>query len=527
MVASRCRHVAAVRGLHVAAAAAAAGVYAFLVLQYLQGGFVEDSFIHFRYADNLAHGHGLAWNPGQGPVEGFTSLTWVLALAAAAHLSGASVPDVGFALGILFGGGILLCYWLVARRCLPPGSDVAALIVPLHLAVSPVVARHAISGFETSLTIVLMGTLALVWASRGGLPRTALLSAAATVLLALTRPDALLFAVAGTTAFVFAARSPDAARVYWVSFVLPLGVALAAYLAWKLWYFGGVIPLPALMKIAPQEIYSSPPLLRFVFSQWFEFLAYAAPVVFLAMIGLWSGATPRQSALIALAAGTAAHAVYLLTVVPEMAFHWRFFYPVLPSLSVLAVAGLWHVLRRDENSSRRFQLQTVALVGFFVLYNLGHWGQIRRQTLEDTLDTQVLVDLGRALEGIGAIEIAGSDAGAIPFFSRAAFVDLEGLNDPVAAGIRAQEGDRSLLLEEYLLERPALPDVFITHSAEPGFARLDRLPTVRQAYTLAVTMPTRSAEPYDIFILKTSPYSQAILDRLLPLSVESMPVRVP
>lgn len=41
----------------------------------------DDAYISFRYARNLAQGHGLRFNPGDAPVEGFTNLLWVLYLA--------------------------------------------------------------------------------------------------------------------------------------------------------------------------------------------------------------------------------------------------------------------------------------------------------------------------------------------------------------------------------------------------------------------------------------------------------------
>ena len=44
----------------------------------------DDAFISFRYAAHLAAGHGLAWNPGDPPLEGFTNLLYTVALAAPA-----------------------------------------------------------------------------------------------------------------------------------------------------------------------------------------------------------------------------------------------------------------------------------------------------------------------------------------------------------------------------------------------------------------------------------------------------------
>ena len=38
----------------------------------------DDAFISYRYAQNLAMGHGLTWNPGYPPTEGYTNFLLVL-----------------------------------------------------------------------------------------------------------------------------------------------------------------------------------------------------------------------------------------------------------------------------------------------------------------------------------------------------------------------------------------------------------------------------------------------------------------
>ena len=54
-----------------------------LLWTYLFAEFVfDDAFITYRYASNWASGRGLTWNPGEAPVEGFSSAASV-AIAAA------------------------------------------------------------------------------------------------------------------------------------------------------------------------------------------------------------------------------------------------------------------------------------------------------------------------------------------------------------------------------------------------------------------------------------------------------------
>ena len=86
-----------------------------LALYYSAGGMIDDSFISFRYAENLAGGHGPVYNPGDPPVEGYSNLLWVLALAALSAMGLGTVVAAKW-LGILCAVGILICAWLLAEE---------------------------------------------------------------------------------------------------------------------------------------------------------------------------------------------------------------------------------------------------------------------------------------------------------------------------------------------------------------------------------------------------------------------------
>src|SRR5262249_56971980 len=52
----------------------------------------DDAFISFRYADNLVHGRGLVFNPGER-VEGYTNFLWLM--AAAGMIAIGVPPEIG------------------------------------------------------------------------------------------------------------------------------------------------------------------------------------------------------------------------------------------------------------------------------------------------------------------------------------------------------------------------------------------------------------------------------------------------
>src|SRR4051794_14323626 len=91
-------------------------VAGFLLLCWLLRRFVtDDAWITIRYAQNLADGHGLVWNPGGPRVEGFSNPLLVGA-EALAHVAGVPAIDVARAIGVLAGVGVLV----LIHRAAPP-----------------------------------------------------------------------------------------------------------------------------------------------------------------------------------------------------------------------------------------------------------------------------------------------------------------------------------------------------------------------------------------------------------------------
>ena len=74
----------------------------------------EDAMISMRYARHLADGHGLVWNVGEEPIEGFTNLLWVLWMAFA-HKLGLSESKISLFI-MLTGVAILMVTGLCAAR---------------------------------------------------------------------------------------------------------------------------------------------------------------------------------------------------------------------------------------------------------------------------------------------------------------------------------------------------------------------------------------------------------------------------
>ena len=155
----------------------------YLAHAYFYNFIADDSFITLRYAQNLAEGHGLVFNPNER-VEGFTSFLWTVMLAGM-YILGCdlllSARWVGLAFGLIT---LILAYRLVLACSDRQVPSFMAAFVPLALASNGSFACWSASGMETMLYICLIVASFLTVIS-GNIILSALLAIA----LVLTRPE--------------------------------------------------------------------------------------------------------------------------------------------------------------------------------------------------------------------------------------------------------------------------------------------------------------------------------------------------
>lgn len=191
----------------------------------LLGDFIiDDAGISFAYARNLSRGYGFVSQPGRAPVEGFSDFLWVLALVPTFWLRlfhPVLTPKLLSALAVL--GGFALLQRALFRRTasLLPGAMACAF-----LAISPPLVIWTASGLENGLLFLLVAALFAVIAERT--PRFPALAGALAALLAMTRPDGLVFAPAVA---LIALAEPLAARRGARAAAASLGRAAAAFAA--------------------------------------------------------------------------------------------------------------------------------------------------------------------------------------------------------------------------------------------------------------------------------------------------------
>ena len=321
--------------LGLAAAAATLGWSLFWFL-------TDDAFIAFRYASNLLHGWGLVWNPPPFvPVEGYTSFLWVIVLALVWAATGVAPPESANWISLLLGYGSLLQVFRIFRRISLPESFQPHRLALLGLALLGTVTNRSFlawlsSGLETSLFNFLITTwvyLGLAAPRERGAAWVAKTSSVA-ALLALTRPDGLLFCAA-TAALVgldlLAERSRRWSRIL---ATLPFSLALL-HLIWRRISYGVWLPNTYYAKVVGAWPASGA---RYLLSFAIENgLAIWLLLAALALARGWR--RPGAAALgpLMVCGALAAHAAYYTFVVGGDHFEYRVYSHLVPLFFVSAV----------------------------------------------------------------------------------------------------------------------------------------------------------------------------------------------
>ncbi|MDP4198317.1 MAG: hypothetical protein Q8922_04635 [Bacteroidota bacterium] len=414
----------------------------------------DDTYITFRYAANIAHGFGIVWNPGGPHTEGYTNFLFVLLLAPFSAI-GADLLIISQALCVIavIITAIALSRLKVAgfvRRIGPSGpTGLSAQWIGLFAAtlflLDPLTWINAYSGMETSLFTMWI-VLAITTCDRPRLPY--IFATFAT----LTRPEgailgAILFAINywhGRTDYETRLSRLFAPAVFY--FVLPL----LFYAAWKLWYFGDLLPNSFYVKVSqanPNHTWS--PGRRMVFAYYLRSWYLALPAFYVLWISLRAMLRERFSFValaqyrVLLVAGLwvvlmSGFYVFSQVMMPN---YYRFFNSIEAMLIVLSAAASSIVLARQNKPGVRRWLVPSAL-GAFVLLHIawsltvrGGWMWINWDTSYEQHAMRV-VPILESIPNHEAISLATGDAGILPYYANFQHIDFVGLNTTAIARAR-------------------------------------------------------------------------------------------
>jgi hypothetical protein len=222
--------------------------FAAFVLHMIRFGtwMIDDAGISLAYARTLASGYGLRAQPGVPPVEGFSNPLWTLLLAGFARSDTFDVLWTPKALSLAL---VAATFLLIARTSEGRGRPLSPAALPLLLL--PLNTSFVVwttSGLENALLaflVVAACSLAIRAAEGAQSWEIDAGSGLVAALLALTRPDAVVYALAYPLVLLAGARRHGAWRSTarrLAFYGLGLGPALGAYLVFRATYYGDWAP---------------------------------------------------------------------------------------------------------------------------------------------------------------------------------------------------------------------------------------------------------------------------------------------
>ncbi|MCX6646265.1 MAG: hypothetical protein NTY09_07905 [bacterium] len=444
---------------------------------------LDDPFITFRYADNIALGEGPVYNPGER-VEGYSNPTWVLIMTLFSLVLKGQHPLamlwIAKALGILAAAGTVLLVYFAERRAIPDRLPFASIF----LALNPCFWVWSVGGLETSFSSLLFALL--LYGEVAG--AVSWISPLAMGLIAVTRPEMpfLLPFYFIWRRYLKKNRSPFIVR----DFLLAAGPFIA-YLLFRLSFFGDLLPNTYYAKASSLDIVGGAQYL-FVSIAWFTMLFSMVPLL---LTGLIAGRRPgRQISLILLGAYT----VFIVASGGDWMPAARFLIHVAPLIAWVIADGL-------DRFARLFRSRYVILFIVFPLMIIGGFPAAQRIHAQFGISPWVwerlswespvyshYLQMGEWLLRNASREdyLATGEAGLIPYVGQVRLVDCFGLMDKHIARLPGKIHYK--FDESYVLARRPRYILLLGEISEDGLKSrflycrvLLRSPSFTRDYTLA------------------------------------------
>lgn len=408
---------------------------------------LDDAFISFRYAYNLAHGYGLVWNIGER-VEGYTNFLWTMIM---------TIPMIFNWEPILFSylvgiGLFVLSLWFTYKTALLiSNSQKLAFFSMFFLGTCYSFSAYATSGLETQLQACLsvVVTLLILKVILKGLwqPKYLLGISFLSALAMLTRLDSVVilvvpYLVAGF--YLFKAQTDALTKAKRLAFLcLPAAIILGLWFVWKIWFYGDILPNTFYAKAISQASFIRG--LYYVYLFFFSYLLI--PFIFLFLT--FSRKIIRAKGLLVVSLQTILWFLYVVKVGGDY-MEFRFIVPILPLFFIIVSSLIFSFVKSREVKVALVLLIFVGSLHHFFTFGLSSYtGSI--ETIRDLRQSddwgknwpkiELGKLLGKAFNNNSDIKISVTAAGAVPYYSRLTTTDMFGLNDKWVArhGVRLKQ----------------------------------------------------------------------------------------
>lgn len=399
-------------------------VHSFLFVRYT----VDDAYISFRYARNLADGNGLVFNNGER-VEGYTNFLWTIVHSIC--IRAGFRPDIfakGLGLASALGTSVL-----ILKLAILWGHPLAPLSVFAFLlwSASGAVAVATMAGLETHAFTFLL-TLGIVLYSKPVRPTRDFAGALlAMSVAALMRPEAVLI-IALTLGHYYVTTKPSSYRTW--PLVLPLSLLLP-FLLWKLSYYGSPFPntLSAKSGGGYDQLVRGYGYIKGFVNEYGKVGFYFLGL--LPYLRLPLGRQRSYSLTILIA-----YLSYIVVTGGDWIPHYRFLLPILPLIYLSVQDGLllvWDLFSRGRRPWRWWapSLMTVVLaIILFDIANQSHYLRLHTEMWANGYDyAHKYVGNWLRDEAEDDETVALMDVGLIGYLSPMRVLDITGLTDPYIA----------------------------------------------------------------------------------------------
>ncbi|MEO6046679.1 MAG: hypothetical protein ABIQ57_04325 [Candidatus Kapaibacterium sp.] len=404
----------------------------------------DDALISLRYARRFIDGRGLTWNQGR-PVEGYSNLLWVLASALLGRM-GADLVDAVRWLGVVGMGGsvlvLLFAYWRHAlgvgagtfetfpyRRRYAGVESFLPLAGAAMLSLAAPIAVWTVGGLEQPFVALF---LALgVWLVHRAVDadhprlRDGIIAGIPLGLLALTRPDGMLFTAAIGLALLVIFRFNRRGFAVALSLAAVPVVCYLGQLAFRLGYYGEWVPNTALVKVG----FSAGRLLlgvKYLLRGSLPLLPVIIPIgIFLP--GAMRDPAARRRIIITLIPAVL-WSLYVMVIGGDIFPAGRHLVPFIILLAFLLSECGVHLAKRETGAG---MLQVAAIGALALLAVCGLLDSKSRRAIDERWEwcgRAIGLMLKRSTAEPKPL-LAVDAAGCLPYWSELPSVDMLGLND--------------------------------------------------------------------------------------------------
>jgi len=446
-------------------------------LLLFKNGMLDDPFITFRYARNLAAGNGAVWNVGGPKVQGYTSILWMW--VSAFGIRGGFNP-------LLFAKLIgALSAVTTLTVILSPMADFlsfdARAWTAAILAVTPVYAFYAVSGMEQPLFCLLTVFAVLAYLKSAERKKYLALAGLALGLSAVTRPEGI-----GSLAIVLLYEIFLERDIPVGNRLRRCGVLLAFFLvvwaiptAWQVWNYRSIFPNTFYAKHTGGGVLQILEGVKYISLQ--GAIYFAVPTALIVFAGESAEVRGLDRVTLFLAFVLLCYLGYILLVGGDdtSAFpSFRLFVPVLPLLYVLVAFRLQH----SDDKRQVFYVRVAAATTLLLICWTADGISLVRTANPQVSSVATLLQtppyqyqppaLATWIErrvGPSAV-VALPFAGRVPYYLTNPVIDTLGLNDSHIAHLtKHQHGIDVKMDPDYVLSlKPDLIFINVNHEVAKG-----------------------------------------------------------